>query len=85
MAGLGRSQRVVLDYNRLSLMIIISVVAYNELLVYLKSYSSWPDLELHQGTPHLIKILFVADPQIQGAHDSQVPILGSLKRWDSDR
>ena len=52
------SPRAALDYGRLGFMIIISVVLYNEILVYFNAYRAWPDLEQRR----LLKILFVADP-----------------------
>ena len=82
-----RPQKVVLDYNRLSLMILISVVFYNEFLVYFKAYYSWPDVDrfYEDNSDTLLKIMFIADPQIQGSHDSDFPLVGSIKLWDSDR
>ena len=83
-----RPQKVVLDFNRLSFMILLSVVFYNEFLVYFKAYYSWPDVNLYyedRKSDNLIKIMFVADPQIQGSHDSESRIIGAIKLWDSDR
>jgi len=77
----GRSQRPAIDYCRLSVMIVISVVAYNEFLVYMNAYRSWPTIDQKQR----LKILFVADPQIQGANDMDSYFLGIITRWDSDR
>ena len=54
------SPRAALDYNRLSLMIILSVVFYNEILVYFNTYRTWPEVEQQR----FFKILFVADPVI---------------------
>lgn len=54
------SPRAALDYNRLSLMIILSVVFYNEILVYFNTFRSWPEVEQQR----FFKILFVADPVI---------------------
>jgi len=75
------SPRAALDYGRLGFMIIISVVLYNEILVYFNAYRAWPDLEQRR----LLKILFVADPQIQGKNDMGNWLLGIITRWDSDR
>ena len=83
-----RPQKVVLDYNRLSIMILISVVFYNEWFVYFKTYCSWPDVNHYyyeDNSGDLLKIMFVADPQIQGSHDSGFTLLGMIKLWDSDR
>ena len=54
------SPRAALDYNRLGLMIILSVVFYNEILVYFNTFRSWPEVEQQR----VFKILFVADPVI---------------------
>ena len=54
------SPRAALDYSRLSLMIILSVVFYNEILVYFNTYRTWPEVEQQR----FFKILFVADPVI---------------------
>jgi len=75
------SPRAALDYSRLSVMILLSVVFYNEFLVYFNSYRSWPELEQKR----MLKILFVADPQIQGKTDMNNWLLGIITRWDSDR
>jgi len=75
------SPRAALDYNRLSLMIILSVIFYNEILVYFNTFRSWPDVEKQR----IFKILFVADPQIQGKTDMDNWLLGIITRWDSDR
>ena len=79
--GGSRSQRPAIDYGRLSFMVVISVIFYNEFLVYFNVYRSWPTLRQHQ----LLKILLIADPQIQGAHDMDNWVLGTITRWDSDR
>ena len=52
------SPRAALDYSRLSVMILLSVIFYNEFLVYFNTYRSWPELEQKR----MLKILFVADP-----------------------
>jgi len=75
-------QRVVLDYNKLSLFLLIGAVFYNELIAYYSAYSRWPDLKWPTDS---LRILFVADPQIQGVmYESPFP-LGPITRWDSDR
>merc|ERR1711964_28825 len=75
------SPRAALDYSRLSVMILLSVIFYNEFLVYFNTYRSWPELEQKR----MLKILFVADPQIQGKNDMGNWLLGIITRWDSDR
>jgi hypothetical protein len=75
-------QRAVLDYNKLCLILLVGAVAYNEFLAYLSAYSRWPSLPWQTGT---LRILFVADPQIQGVlFESPFPV-GPITRWDSDR
>ena len=77
-----RSQKAVLDYNRLSFMIIFCVIMYNEYVAYFSAYLSWPSLERRKTSMNL---LLVADPQIQGANDANNVFLGMIYRWDSDR
>lgn len=84
MATGNRGQRAAVDYGRLSFMILFMVVFYNEMLVYFNSYRSWPGVE-NRPTQKLLKILLVADPQIQGANDMDNWLLGTITRWDSDR
>ena len=75
-------QRAVLDYNKLSLLLLIGAVFYNELIAYYSAYTRWPDLKWPTDS---LRILFVADPQIQGVmYESPFP-LGPITRWDSDR
>ena len=77
-----RVQRANVDYGRLSFMIIFSVIFYNEIVVYFRYYAAWPELE--QSSP-VLKILFVADPQILGFEDQDNVFVSWIARWDSDR
>ena len=74
-------QRANVDYGRLSLMIIVSVILYNEIVVYFRYYAAWPELE--QGP--MLKIMFVADPQILGNEDQDNAFVTWIAKWDSDR
>ena len=75
-------QRAVLDYNKLSFLLIVGAIFYNEFLAYYSAYSRWPSIKLPSES---LRILFVADPQIQGVlFESPFP-LGPITRWDSDR
>ena len=74
-------QRANVDYGRLSLMIIVSVILYNEIVVYFRYYAAWPELE--QGP--ILKIMFVADPQILGNEDQDNAFVTWIAKWDSDR
>ena len=71
------SARAVVDYQKLSAMILIAVVLYNEYYAYYAAYTSWP----HKGTG--TSVLLVADPQLQGLEDERRA--GSVTRWDADR
>ena len=74
-------QRANVEYGRLSLMIIFSVIFYNEIVVYFRYYAAWPELE----QAPILKILFVADPQILGNEDQDNAFITWIAKWDSDR
>ena len=84
-------QRVVIDYNKLCIMVLLAAIVYNEYLAYFSYYASWPSLpvkKLNKNNPEaessdILKILFVADAQIQGYLNEGTT--GPIKRWDSDR
>jgi len=77
-------RRAVLDYNKLSVMIILGAVLYSEYFAYYSAYSRWPSLPIQQKDG-ILKILFVADPQIQGLlHEGSQP-WAAIRRWDADR
>jgi ethanolamine phosphate phosphodiesterase len=75
-------QRAVLDYTKLSLILLFGAIFYNEFLAYFSAYTRWPTVKWPSES---LRILFVADPQIQGVlFESPFP-LGTITRWDSDR
>ena len=85
-------QRVVIDYNKLSVMVLFTAIIYSEYVAYFTHYASWPKLPLKQLYKHnpldessedVLKILLVADPQIQGYLNEGST--GPIKRWDIDR
>ena len=67
-----RPQKVVLDYNRLGLMILISVIVYNEFLVYFKTYYYWPNVDRHfyedRISDDLLKISKLSAPAAPNWH-----------------
>ena len=76
------TQRAVLDYNKLCFLLLLGAVLYNELIAYYSAYSRWPNLKWPTDS---LRILFVADPQLQGVmYESPFPV-GPITRWDSDR
>ena len=68
----------------------ISIVVYNECIVYFVSYMSWPpnhassikSINTTEGST--LRLLLVADPQLIG-EDDEPWTYGWLARWDSDR
>ncbi|KAF9808823.1 hypothetical protein SFRURICE_010917 [Spodoptera frugiperda] len=58
-------------------------VIYCEWYVYLIQKQYWPELECDDQDTSCIKILFIADPQIQG-DEAVPPPLSYLFNWDSD-
>ena len=85
------SQRMVIDYNKLCVIVLLFAIIYNEYFAYYSYYVLWPSLpisKLSKNTPKaessdILKILFVADAQIQGYINEGST--GPIKRWDSDR
>jgi len=81
----GITRRAVLDYSKLSYMIILGAIVYNEYLAYYSAHTRWPNLPQipNDKQDDVLRILFVADPQIQGnLHEGS---WGWIRRWDSDR
>ena len=85
-------QRVVIDYNKLCIMVLLVSIIYNEYMAYFSHYASWPKLPVkklykdnneEESTEEILKILFVADPQIQGYLNEGST--GPVRRWDIDR
>lgn len=74
-------------------MVLMGAIFYNEYLAYFSSYAGWPSLPINklihkepdklEPAADILKILFVADAQIQGyLNEGSV---GPITRWDSDR
>ena len=85
-------QRIVIDYNKLCMMVLLASIIYSELIAYYSHYASWPKLpikKLNVNNPEkaseedVLKFLFVADSQIQGYLNEGST--GPIKRWDIDR
>jgi len=81
---MNRLQKASLDYNRLGFMVIFCVIIYNEFIAYFGAHHTWPSLE-RQRRKSSLRLLIVADPQIQGANDVNNEFLGVITRWDIDR
>lgn len=90
--NLKMPQRVVIDYNKLCIMVLLASIIYNEYMAYFSHYASWPKLPVkklykndneEESTEEILKILFVADPQIQGYLNEGST--GPVRRWDIDR
>lgn len=63
---------------------VLGAALYCEWFVYLAQPINWKDLKCSDSELLCTKILFIADPQIQG--DLAVPPpLSYLFNWDSDR
>ena len=73
-------------------MVLLVSIIYNEYMAYFSHYASWPKLPVkklyknnheQESTEEILKILFVADPQIQGYLNEGST--GPIRRWDIDR
>lgn len=71
--------------TRLVVIVALLIVAYNEWLSYTISKFDWVSLPSSQLAVENIRILLVADPQIQGYNNEPAGIVGAITRWDSDR
>ena len=60
---------------------LATVIFYNEIVVYFRHYVAWPEIE----QAPILKILFVADPQIIGNKDQNNAFVTWIAKWDSDR
>lgn len=72
------------SHAKLLLFLSLSVLTYNEFLVYWFNYATWP--KLHSPTPNenTTRLLLIADPQLIGENDE--PWYQSwAAQWDSDR
>lgn len=63
---------------------ILGAVLFNEWLVYTLQPITWRRLQCDHNDTTCIKVLFVADPQIQGDDANSWP-LNKIFSWDSDR
>jgi len=63
--------------------VVCAVVVYNEVFSFVFSSLQWPNLYRVSQEDDL-RILFVADPQLQGLRD-ELPLLGVITRWDADK
>lgn len=63
---------------------IFLVAIYQETICYFVSSWSWYQLKTKEKSSRFIKILIVADPQLQGYTD-EPPLLGYVTRYDADR
>jgi len=69
--------------TRLVITVTLVVVAYNEWLSYKISKFDW--ISLPSPSTDSIRLLLVADPQIQGYYYEPAGVIGAITRWDSDR
>ncbi|CAH2067601.1 unnamed protein product, partial [Iphiclides podalirius] len=63
---------------------VFGIVLYNEWFIYSVQPIYWLDMECPKDDISCTKIMFIADPQIQGEMDVAPP-LSYLFNWDSDR
>jgi len=79
-------RRMNINYSKLCLLILVSMVTYNEYLSYWVSHMSWSYLPTLNTNPQSqINILMVADPQIVGNIHEPDGLLGWIYRLDCDR
>ncbi|OQV16830.1 hypothetical protein BV898_09002 [Hypsibius exemplaris] len=72
-----------------------AILLYHEYLCYLLLPWTWPrtgiletlypHFRVHAEDRTVLRILFVADPQIQGLRNEPSGVLGKITRWDADR
>ena len=68
--------RAFVDYKKLSLILLLTSVAYNEFFGYYSSYLGWPsEAHIHEKR-NLVTFALIADPQIQGFDDEPKGFLG---------
>jgi hypothetical protein len=74
--------RVFPNSKKLVVLLVFGVVVYNEFAVFLSATLRWPSFP---SPDECLRILFVADPQLQGDKREHPFPLGALATWDSDR
>ena len=82
MRSISRKWKAIIGLSSTAL-----VVFYLEFLSYVINSGSWvtlPDHFINGRKAEPVRVLFVADPQIQGEKD-EPPFLGIFTRWDADR
>ncbi len=60
------SRKMMINFNKLCLLVLLVTVVYNEFLCFYLSYLSWPSLPPTDDVT-ASAVLFIADPQIQGS------------------
>ena len=80
-------KRIFLKRNlNILCLLALSLLFYNEFLVYYMNYMNWPQLQTvkkaQNQSDQSVRLLLVADPQLIGENDE---FYGWLARWDSDR
>lgn len=93
------SWKTMPKWCKLAGLVYLLVVLYVESLCYIVLPWTWPStsiletlypqLHVHDDLPgkdpKVLRILLVADPQIQGHRNEPAGFLGVITRWDSDR
>ncbi len=79
------AQRLLVNYRKLSLLVVALALSYGEFLCHLSAYWSWSRGEQPPGEDGWRRMLVVADPQLVGLRDEPAWPLGALTRWDADR
>ncbi|GLV45658.1 Metallophosphoesterase [Carabus blaptoides fortunei] len=69
---------------KLSFILLILVITYNEYVVYTINSWSWAKLTCKNET-NCVKILLVADPQLIGEKNEIYHVITPISVWDSDR
>lgn len=64
--------------------LLTCIVIYQELICYHFASWRWYHLKPREKSSRFLKVLIVADPQLQGYED-EPPLLGYVTRFDADR
>ncbi len=75
--------RLLVNYRKLGLMVLLCSVLYGEFLCHLAAYWRWP--QLPPAKDGWRRVLLVADPQLVGLRDEPPWPVGAITRWDADR